>query len=72
VPYSSREILARLNRAGFVRVSQHGSHVKLQAVRGEETITVIVKHPASDVPQGTFGSILKQAGLTRAEFEDLG
>ncbi len=69
--YSSREVIAALNRAGFVRVSQRGSHVKLRATHQGKTWTVIVKDPAGRVPTGTFASILKQAGLTREEFERL-
>lgn len=67
--YSSREILTVLHRAGFVEVSQKGSHVKLRRMNGDRTLTVIVKHPASSTPIGTFRSILKQAELTLDEFE---
>jgi len=66
--YSSREVLAALRRAGFAEVGQRGSHLKLRDATGR---TVIVKHPASTIPAGTFASILRQAGLTRAEFEAL-
>jgi predicted RNA binding protein YcfA (HicA-like mRNA interferase family) len=52
-------------------VSQKGSHIKLGAVRGGRTWTVIVKHPAAEVPSDTFTSVLKQAGLSRQVFEDL-
>lgn len=69
--YSSREILTALRRAGFEEVSQRGSHIKLRRLSGAQTRTVIVKHPAADVPTGTFRSILKQAGLTPDEFEQL-
>jgi predicted RNA binding protein YcfA (HicA-like mRNA interferase family) len=30
-----------------------------------------LKHPAREIPEGTFASILKQAGMSRAEFERL-
>jgi predicted RNA binding protein YcfA (HicA-like mRNA interferase family) len=30
-----------------------------------------VKHPAAQIPAGTFASILRQAGLSRAEFDRL-
>lgn len=66
--YSSREVLAALRKAGFAEVSQRGSHVKLRSGDGR---TVIVKHPAAQIPAGTFASILRQAGLSRAEFERL-
>lgn len=68
---SSSEVIGALERAGFVRVSQKGSHVKYRRGRPGLTQTVIVKHPAKDVPKGTLSSILKQAGLSRAEFDKL-
>jgi len=42
--------------------------MKLRDTNGH---TVIVKDPAANIPAGTLGSILKQAGMTRAEFEKL-
>ncbi len=69
MPYSSREILRVLGLLGFETVSQRGSHVKLRLRSGESTYTVIVKHPSRDIPDGTFAAILRQAGITRADFE---
>jgi predicted RNA binding protein YcfA (HicA-like mRNA interferase family) len=64
-------VISALERAGFVQVSQRGSHLKLRGLRGGQTRTVIVKHPAKRIPDGTVASILRQAGMTRAEFEQL-
>jgi len=69
--FSSREVLAVLRRAGFETVGQQGSHVKLRRVSDGRARTVIVKHPAPEIPAGTFASILQQAGMSRAEFEAL-
>jgi predicted RNA binding protein YcfA (HicA-like mRNA interferase family) len=69
--YSSREAIQALERAGFVQVASRGSHLKLRRTAEGETQTVIVKHPAREIPAGTFASILRQAGLSRQEFEDL-
>jgi predicted RNA binding protein YcfA (HicA-like mRNA interferase family) len=66
--YSSHQILLALRHTGFEQISQRGSHIKLRARRGIQIKTVIVKHPD---PAGTFASILRQAGLTREEFERL-
>ena len=49
-------------------MSQRGSHLKLRLHTPEITRTVIVKMGAKDVPPGTMGSILRQAGLSREEF----
>jgi predicted RNA binding protein YcfA (HicA-like mRNA interferase family) len=69
--FSSREILAVLRRAGFQEVSRKGSHVKLRRRTSDTTLVVIVKHPAREYPEGTFASILKQARMSRDQFEHL-
>ncbi len=66
--YSAREIVKMSRRAGFVYISQKGSHVKLRGIWKETLHTVIV--PAhKEVARGTFQSILKQAGMSEEEFE---
>ena len=71
MPYSSREILRVLGLLGFETISQRGSHLKLRLHSGDRTYTVIVKHPSHDIPNGTFAAILRQAGISRADFERL-
>ena len=68
MPYKAREVLARLQRAGFVVKRQSGSHVVLRHPDGRQTY--VAMH-TRDVPTGTFRSILKQARLTEDEFRDL-
>ena len=68
MPWSAREILRRLLKAGFVEVRQSGSHKVLRHPDGRTTY--VAMHPG-DMPSGTFHAILKQAGLTRTEFESL-
>lgn len=69
MPYSSREVLAKLLRAGFVRHRQQGtSHCALKHPDGRGTT---VPMHSGDVPEGTFRNILKQARLTREEFRNL-
>jgi predicted RNA binding protein YcfA (HicA-like mRNA interferase family) len=68
MPYTPREIVARLNRAGFEPVRQTGSHLFLRHKDGR--LTFVSMH-RKDVPLGTFRKILKQAGLTESEFRDL-
>ncbi|MEO6397312.1 MAG: type II toxin-antitoxin system HicA family toxin [Tepidiformaceae bacterium] len=45
--------------------------MKLRLATLTERATVIVPHPRRQISVGTFGSILKQAGLSLLEFEDL-
>ena len=68
MPYSAREVLAKLVRAGFVEVRQSGSHKVLRHPDGRQTY--VAMHPGS-LPPGTFRKILKQAGLTIEGFRDL-
>lgn len=68
MPYKSREVLAKLQRLGFVVKRQSGSHVVLRHADGRQTY--VSMHPG-DVPTGTFRAILKQANLTEEEFRNL-
>lgn len=68
--YSARVILTVLQRAGFLIVSQKGSHIKLQKIQDNKTFTTIVPNH-KEIAMGTFSSVLKQAGMTKKEFEKL-
>jgi len=68
MPYSAREVLAKLQRAGFKEVRQSGSHKVLRHADGRQSY--VAMHPG-DVPDGTFRKILKQAGLSLDGFRDL-
>ena len=68
MPYSAREVLAKLLRAGFVDVRQSGSHKVLRHPDGRQTY--VAMHPGT-LPTGTFRKILKQAGLSEEQFRGL-
>lgn len=68
MPFKAREALAKLQRAGFVIKRQSGSHVVLRHSDGRQTY--VAMHPG-DIPTGTFRAILKQSGLSEAEFRQL-
>ena len=68
MPYSAREVLAKLRRAGFDEVRQSGSHKVLRHPDGRQTY--VAMHPG-DIPEGTFRKILKQAGLLPEQFRGL-
>jgi predicted RNA binding protein YcfA (HicA-like mRNA interferase family) len=68
MPYSAREALAKLLRAGFIEVRQAGSHKILRHPDGRQTY--VAMHPGT-LPIGTFRKLLKQAGLTEEEFRAL-
>ena len=68
MPYSAREALKQLLRAGFTEVRQSGSHKVLRHPDGRQTY--VAMHPG-DIPSGTLRKILKQAGLSEREFGKL-
>jgi predicted RNA binding protein YcfA (HicA-like mRNA interferase family) len=68
MPYSAREVLAKLLRAEFIEVRQSGAHKVLRHPDGRQTY--VAMHPG-DLPTGTFRKILKQAALTEEAFRDL-
>jgi predicted RNA binding protein YcfA (HicA-like mRNA interferase family) len=61
---SSKEIIAVLLAHGFTKASQKGSHQKYC----KDNRVVIVPSPKKEIPIGTLQSIIKQAGLTREDF----
>jgi predicted RNA binding protein YcfA (HicA-like mRNA interferase family) len=60
---SGADVVAALTKGGFIRVSQRGSHVKM---RKDERVAIVPMH--RELAQGTLGSVLRQAGLSREEF----
>ena len=68
MPYTVREVLAKLLRAGFIEKRQSGSHKILRHPDGRQTYVAL---HTGDIPNGTFRSILKQAGLSEEEFKQL-
>jgi predicted RNA binding protein YcfA (HicA-like mRNA interferase family) len=69
MPYKPRDVRAKLLRAGFyVERHEGGSHSVLRHPNGRQTY--VPMHPR-ELKQGTFRSILKQAGLTLEEFRKL-
>lgn len=61
MPMTSKEMIKHLEKNGFEKVSQSGSHVKL--VNKKTQRTVIVPYHCTDLKKGLEQSILKQAGL---------
>jgi predicted RNA binding protein YcfA (HicA-like mRNA interferase family) len=68
MPFTPREVIARLKRAGFDQVRQTGSHIFLRHPDGR--LTFVAMH-RGDIPAGTMRKILKQAQLTEDQFKDL-
>ncbi|MCY3505710.1 MAG: type II toxin-antitoxin system HicA family toxin [Chloroflexi bacterium] len=69
-PLTYRRVARKLMAAGFFPVDQRGSHVKFAktTVVGDRRV-IVPRH--REVQTGTLRSILRQAGLSRDEFERL-
>jgi predicted RNA binding protein YcfA (HicA-like mRNA interferase family) len=57
-----RDVIRRLLDDGWVQVSQRGSHRRFRHPTKPGKVTVPGK-PSDDLPEGTYRSILRQAGL---------
>lgn len=66
--YSAKEVIKALKRAGFQKVSQKGSHIKMRGFWREKLQTVIVPNH-KQIAFGTFKSILNQASMTTEELK---
>ncbi|PKM99621.1 MAG: hypothetical protein CVU78_05340 [Elusimicrobia bacterium HGW-Elusimicrobia-2] len=64
---SADEVIGALNKKGFKKVRQSGSHIALQKLEEGKTNTVIV--PAhKELAKGTLRSIIRKSGLTVEDF----
>lgn len=62
-------VVAVLLRHGFVLVSQKGSHAKYRKMSEARVLTVIVPMHKKDIPHGTFRAIVRQAELSKEDFD---
>ncbi len=68
MPYTPREVIAKLKRAGFEETRQTGSHLFLRHPDGRMTFVAVHR---GDIPPGTMRKILKQASLSEEQFINL-
>jgi predicted RNA binding protein YcfA (HicA-like mRNA interferase family) len=59
-----KDLIRLIEFDGWVQVRMRGSHRQYKHPRKSGTVTVSGK-PSVEVPPGTLGSVLKQAGLKR-------
>ncbi|WP_293652742.1 type II toxin-antitoxin system HicA family toxin [Thiolapillus sp.] len=67
-PLSGAEVCRILQKHGFVRIRQRGSHIALQKSDHGKTVTVIVPDHKT-LRKGTLSSIIRQSGLPKSLFE---
>lgn len=65
---SGQEVGTILERHGFTRVRQRGSHIAMQRVTAIGTTTLPVPDH-KELHIGTLRSIIRQSGVPRSEFE---
>lgn len=65
---SGKDICRILERHGFSQVRRKGSHIVMQKMLPNTTITIPVPDH-NEIRMGTFLSIIRQSGLQRSEFE---
>ena len=64
---SANEFIKILERLGFQRIRQEGSHVFFRHQDGRTTI--VPNHPGEDLDRGLMNKIIKKdLGMTREEF----
>lgn len=68
-PISGRELLKILERLGFEKVHQKGSHVRMRHPDGRRTSVPI--HAGEKVGVGLLRKILRDVNLTPQEFKNL-
>jgi len=65
---SGHDCVKALNKAGFYFKRQKGSHIIL---RRDEPFAQVVVPDHKELDRGTLKAIIRQAGLTEAEFIEL-
>lgn len=62
----ARDLIRILNKIGFKRVRQSGSHIFFQHPDGR--ITLVPKHGGEDIGRGLLRQILREIELTPEDF----
>ena len=63
---NAREVIRALEKAGFKRIRQKGSHVFMQHPNGNTTL--IPLHSGRDIDRALLQKIIADTGITQKEF----
>ena len=66
----SREVVRALEKAGFYISRTRGSHHQMKKV-GHRYLVSVPQHGPTTIKSGTLRSIIRGAGLSKAEFIEL-
>lgn len=69
VPISGKKLCKILEKLGFEKIHQVGSHIRYVHPDGRKTVVPI--HSGEKISRGLLNSILKQIKLKREEYEEL-
>lgn len=69
VAISGKEMCKLLEKLGFIKIHQKGSHVRYK--HADARITVIPVHGNEDLGKGLLREILNQIKLNKEEYEQL-
>ena len=67
--YSSNDAVKAFKRAGFSKITQKGSHLKMRGFWNGKLQTIIIPLH-KQIAFGTFQSVLSQSGMSKSEFEE--
>lgn len=67
--YTPKQVLQRLEKLGFVRDRQSGSHIVLYNLVTKNR--AVIPFHLKQLPQGTLLSILREAKIAKREFEEI-
>jgi predicted RNA binding protein YcfA (HicA-like mRNA interferase family) len=68
-PLPANQVVKALERAGFKRIRQKGSHLFLRHSDGRTTVVPI--HKGEEIGRGLLQEIIKDAKLSKEEFLNL-
>lgn len=68
---TARQVIAALQRAGFVVERVRGSHYLLARPDDPSRAVTVPVHAGKDLKPGTLRNIIRQAGLTVDRFREL-
>ena len=68
-PVSARKLIAILEKLGFKKIRQKGSHVRMEHADGRKIS--IPLHSGEKVGVGLLSKILRDSGIKRNEFEKI-
>ncbi len=66
-PINANRLIRILEKLGFRQIRQKGSHVRMEHDDGRKT--TIPVHPGENVGVGLLRKILRDANISRSEFE---